>query len=348
MRPLEQEFESAPFLWPPKQVQVSPAPLEEGASFTPRPAKRSRRNSQRIFEEIRRFEDFWLAPQALPLAVRLTKTNWRADPPGAFCERCGHSIGPYETDEFGCAECRNRKLPWRRFIRLGDYRPPLSMWILEGKFRRQQTLAHDLGAMLGESIRAAGADANLGNRRLVVVPVAVAWSRRFVRDFDHADEIARGVARTLRAPIMRPLRRKHRRSQRSVPASRRPSNVRGSFTPRRNMKLAGLRILLIDDVRTTGSTLREAGLTLRAMGADDIWIGVLASTPTDNRRPAAERAMNAQNRVEQPVYVENERIGRNRTERPLDNDADGGRVAAPANDTDRSPGRAESRPGSTL
>lgn len=226
-------------------------------------------------------ESFWLAPTALPLARRIEHTRWRADESGEYCDRCGETIGPFETDEFGCANCRGRSMPWRGFFRLGEYDGLLCRWIIDAKFHRQRRLAGDLGHRLGGAVIQAG----LAAPKLAVVPVAMAWTRRFIRPFDQTREIAQGVARELQAPLVDACRRKPRPSQRSVPVSRRRANVRGSFVPRKGVDFTGWTVLIVDDVCTSGSTLTEAALTLGKLNPDAVWAGAVAVTSRRDHRP---------------------------------------------------------------
>ncbi len=262
------------FVWPPRPV-VETASVEQPIS-EPRSARRPRA----ICNAIASCEMYWLAPTAIPLRRRMAELAWAPNPFDAYCNRCGASIGPFESDDFGCAECRGEPIPWTRFTRLDAYQDEFAEWIRDLKFRGRRDVAHALGAQLAMSVQRAG----LPQKNIAVTPVAMAPSRRFLRPFDHAHEIAHPAARLLKAPLVNAFRRKRRPSQRSVPASQRRANVRGSFLPRRGVDFTGWTVLLIDDVRTTGATLAEASRTLRRMGASEIWVGVLGVTPGRNRR----------------------------------------------------------------
>lgn len=265
------------FRWPPRETNDAPIPAAAPPSASPARPRSS------FLDTLVRIEQFWLLPTAVSFAEAAQAKNWAPDDPCAYCDLCGSSVGPHEMNEFGCAECYGRHLPWARFVRLGSYHGALADFVKEAKFHRRRTLARDLGRALGSAVRRAGVD----RRRLCVIPVPIAWLHRVTRSFDHAGEIAHGAAMALDAPLVRALSARRRPSQRSVPASRRRDNVRGSFRPRRGVDLAGWTVLLIDDVRTTGSTLIEASRSLRRQGARDLWIGVLAVTPSPGRRSAS-------------------------------------------------------------
>lgn len=165
-------------------------------------------------------------------------------------------------------------------MRLGRYEAPLSDWICEVKFTRWRVLGFELGRTLGRQLRAAGFAAS---NKAVIVPIPTSFRRRVSRGIDHAAVIARGVSWELNVPLSRALKRKHRPSQRSVAISDRVRNVSGSMFLARSANLAGKAVLLIDDVMTTGATMRTAARALASSSQtrppNAIWAAVLAVTP---------------------------------------------------------------------
>lgn len=264
------------FAWPPAPLKDIAPIASAGAPATTQTV----RTPGPIRSALQTCESFWLAPTAIPIQRRMAEIAWTPDAPGDYCDRCGMTIGPFESDEFGCADCRGEPIAWTRFVRLGEYGGDLADWIIDLKFRGRRHIAQELGTRLAHVAR----DAGFPLRSSAVAPIAMARSRRFVRPFDHALEIARPAAHALGVPLVHAFRRKRRPSQRSVPASKRRANVRGSFVPRRGVDFTGWSVLLIDDVRTTGATMGEAARTLRRMGVGEIWAAVVAVTPGRARR----------------------------------------------------------------
>lgn len=110
-----------------------------------------------------------------------------------------------------------------------------------------------------------------------VVPVPGTLARRLRRGFEPASLAAREAARALGAPFSRCLRLKRSpRPQKGLTASQRHENLRGAF--RSVGALVRARVLLVDDVTTTGATLREAAKALSAAGAE-VYAATAAMTP---------------------------------------------------------------------
>ena len=110
-----------------------------------------------------------------------------------------------------------------------------------------------------------------------VVPVPLHWQRRRARGYDQAALLARPLARSLGVPVLlRGLRRvRNTPSQVDLPHAERQRNIAGAFAP---WRLSGVRrVLLVDDVRTTGATLRAASAALKAGGVAQVQPFVLAA-----------------------------------------------------------------------
>jgi len=201
--------------------------------------------------------------------------GWQADPPGAWCLRCGSGRPLESRSSRGCPECRARRLPYEGLIRLGSYRPPLDGWIRAVKGRRWPAMAEALGDLLGERCRALPGLPTFD----AVVPVPTPWLRRAWRGIDHSGVLAARVARALGRPVRCPLRQREGPTQ--VGQSRTDRLRRGNPFVARGPVARVLgddrTLLLVDDVRSTGSTLRQAARALRAIDAGVlVWGAVVA------------------------------------------------------------------------
>ncbi|MBT8486618.1 MAG: hypothetical protein KJO43_13645 [Phycisphaerae bacterium] len=230
-----------------------------------------------LVDELDAAVGYWIGYAVPPVTRAREASAWRVDMRWVYCPRCGESVGPGEVTPTGCSGCRGRRMAWDAFVRLGRYDGDLRSWILDIKYHhRWDEMAMHLGALLGQRVRAARA-ADL--RRAVVVPVPMPPFRRIHRGIDHAALIARGVACELSAPtanllanvdglpqVQRPRSGRMRRGGRGV-------RVRWGW---RGVSLRGRVVVLVDDVRTTGATLRSAARRLRRMEPDRIVAAVLA------------------------------------------------------------------------
>jgi competence protein ComFC len=187
-----------------------------------------------------------------------------------FCGRCG---APTAFEVYGCGECSTRDFGFE------DARAPLRY---EGV---GEELVHTLkyGGYLPivEKVMAplmAGVLSGYpgGNRFDAVVPVPLHRSRLAKRGFNQAELMARGIARRINAPVLDKLKVVRRtRDQVELSAGARRTNVAGAFASRG--PVAG-RILLVDDVFTTGATLSECAEVLRKAGAGGIHALTLCRT----------------------------------------------------------------------
>ena len=177
---------------------------------------------------------------------------------GPVCAACWRGIQIVMQQDAAAGE------PIDAWQAAGEYDGALRAIIHAFKYDGRRSLAAPLGALVRE--RGAG----LLRRADLVVPVPLHPWRRLRRGFNQADDLARH----LDVPVCRALWRMRATAPQTAldPAERR-RNVRAAFRLSpfvRRARLAGARLVLVDDVRTTGATLDACAAVLKEAGARDV------------------------------------------------------------------------------
>lgn len=197
-----------------------------------------------------------------------------------FCVSCRTPfLNRYPLDAEGrCALCRIGIRGFDSAYSFGAYEGTLRELIHLYKYGRIRTLAKPLGDHLAAAIpRDLRFDA--------IVPVPLHWARRWRRGFNQSALLAREVARRCGIPVRNAVRRtRATRSQAGLSNAKRRLNMAGAFRVRKRSSVEGLRLLLIDDVMTTGATASACAQVLRRAGAR--YVALLTVARVD-RRPAS-------------------------------------------------------------
>jgi len=107
-----------------------------------------------------------------------------------------------------------------------------------------------------------------------VIPVPLHWRRRITRGFNQSTVLARKIAGQLHLPLLTGAvsRIRHTARQARLNAAQRTANLRGAFSVRKGGDVLNKRVLLIDDVVTTGATVKACARSLKKAGAQSICV----------------------------------------------------------------------------
>jgi len=195
---------------------------------------------------------------------------------GRRCPVCG---GENELDEERCLSCIEAPPPQEATEVWGEHSGTLRRALLQLKHHRRDEIAVPLGDRLAAQVALAG----LAEQLDLVTAVPSHPIHRVRRGWAAAELLGRVVARRLEVPFSRLLsRRGAGRQARRTRAGRRELGRR-AFVARR--RLGGLTVLLVDDVTTTGTTLRRAAQALLTAGAASVRCAVVTAA-ADPRRMA--------------------------------------------------------------
>lgn len=189
-----------------------------------------------------------------------------------FCSLCRTPfLNPHPLDEQGvCRACRSGIPGFDRASAFGFYEGPLRGLIHLYKYAGMKPLARPLAGFL---MRALPVDEAFD----AVVPVPLHWKKKWQRGFNQAELLARQVSRRRNLPLLHALRRrKSTEAQATQSVAGRRRNVAGAFTSVPGLDLAGKRVLLIDDVMTTGATASACAAALKRGGAKSVSLLTLA------------------------------------------------------------------------
>lgn len=187
------------------------------------------------------------------------------------CPMCAAAVAPYEVRDGRCGKCRGRRPSIGGTVRVGPYRDYLGRLLRNYKYGGRDQLGALLGGWLAKNV----VDAPWLDRVEAIVSVPTHWRHRLRRPLHAADGLAAVVARKRSLPHVRILRRvRAGPHQVGLSYTQRANNVRGAFAIRRGVSLRNARLLLIDDVKTTGATLAECAKILRRGGAAEVYAAV--------------------------------------------------------------------------
>jgi competence protein ComFC len=190
----------------------------------------------------------------------------RIRPP--FCRCCSRPFEGAIDGEFSCPNCEDRALAFDCVVSIYQAKGVLRDLILRFKYGGHFHLRRVLAGFLMEAMQ----DSRLQSTPIdCLVPVPLHPTRLRERGFNQAEALAEALSKQASVPVLQCIeRRLYTNTQTRFDRMERMRNLRNAFAMRKNSNVHGKHLLLLDDVLTTGSTLHECALVLRAAGAESV------------------------------------------------------------------------------
>lgn len=192
------------------------------------------------------------------------------------CKKCGKSIVCMETEY--CYDCNNREHFYEYGFSLWNYNDVMRKSIANFKYhhRREyvQFYAEEFARVFGKAI--------IGVKPDAFVPVPVHWTRYVERGYNQAQVLAQAIGVCLDIPVIDDLlvRRKRTVAQKSLDNRERFRNLQHAFSisEKWESSVGKLnRLVIIDDIFTTGSTINSCAKVLKQTGVREVYFGVLCN-----------------------------------------------------------------------
>ena len=194
---------------------------------------------------------------------------------GACCDRCGAILpeGVFATE--CCSACKDFSLKFDAVYPLGSYQGALREVVLKTKRLSTEAFSRALGQLLAQRL----AEKLARFRPDAVLPIPIHWAKRLWRGVNSPEVLAACLGRKLGVPIVRSLVRcRYTGPQKDLLPRERFGNVRDAFRLRRGdrRRWQDSRLLLVDDILTTGATCSEVAQLLKQAGAAAVAVAIVA------------------------------------------------------------------------
>ncbi len=215
-----------------------------------------------------------LSPEAeISLCLKCIQTI--APELGPCCDRCGAPVPEDFLPTQSCPACKDFSLKFDAVFPLGRYEGALRELVLKTKRLSSEAVSLAIGRLLAQRL----GEKLAWFRPDAVLPIPMHWGKRFVRGVNSPELLADCLGRKLGVPVVRSLVRcRYTGPQKDLLPRERFRNVRGAFRLRRSdrRRWQDARLLLVDDILTTGATCSEAARLLKQSGATAVAVAVVA------------------------------------------------------------------------
>ncbi|MCX7872699.1 MAG: ComF family protein [Verrucomicrobiae bacterium] len=191
------------------------------------------------------------------------------------CKVCGRHFEGNITVEFTCEKCQNEKTYYNIARSAVKYNGTILKALCAYKYNRAMWFEPFLASMLIEKAKEE-IDAENWD---CIVPVPLHFARKNERGFNQAERLSLRLSQALNIPMNVSIlkRVKYTETQTALERRKRGENVKNAFTlKKKSLNINNLRVILVDDVMTTGATVNECAKTLRKGGASAVFVLTLA------------------------------------------------------------------------
>jgi ComF family protein len=191
-----------------------------------------------------------------------------------FCERCGLPYDGSIRQPFVCGNCADISFHFR-FARSAVVANTLVLQVIH-RYKYNHALCFE--PFLADLLTRQAVPSLKNQPWNLIVPVPLHPAREREREFNQARRLARHLGRALNLPVNDKLIRrvKPTDTQTQLNRAQRAENVQSAFAPRANTRLNGERVILVDDVLTTGATTSACAGVLRKAGAGEVCVWTVA------------------------------------------------------------------------
>lgn len=199
-------------------------------------------------------------------------TDQLAPRTGGYCAMCARVYALDDESTHLCSDCRLKSVLWDGISFHSVYQGLLRDMIIRYKFNADLGLGNILGSLLYEA-----ASHHPYEYLDWIIPVPLHSKRLQARGFNQSLELSRMLGKKVKIPVLKDalVKIRHTPPQSSMGRKSRLKSLKGVFQVRTDI-LKNSKVMLVDDIMTTGSTLKECSKVLLEAGAEEIRVTILA------------------------------------------------------------------------